>query len=1141
MDALPSGRRLPSSKAFDPSFRASAEVQLATPSFLSRRQNADLATPSSSGRSSSADLSTSSFSSRNHGVDLATPSFSDKKHSTDLDPEVYSAGQSLASILNNPHFGKAGVYGSDASWGGWLFSSSVNDAPDTLTSTPGKPIPEISKGDFQAYQDSISDAYGRFADVREHSNWEKFANQDMGASIKDTIGGEGIVQGEGLVACLREIPSLYFKEDFALEDGSTFQVACPFSSIPQNMMLQEKLSHYLDIIEVHLVREIEARSDSFYEAQGQLEGLTNEIVQACEQIKELKGVVELSEVHVVESAQRIQSLSQEREMLLSLHRRLNLMSYVNQALGDLPLLVAAADCGGALDVIDVLQKLLESGELVGFHSFRHLGNRLTSFMESVNSMLAADFVRVAIHGTKDLEASVILQKFKKRDFSYIVNAKENFLMEDNNEREDDGTGLRDQLLHLVIGLLRTSKLPAVLRIYRDTLITDIKAAIKVVVAELLPVLVSKPIDTDTQAGERHSDIEGVSLASKLRSLTAESFVQLLTGVFDVIQVRLLRAAEIRKLIEHIIGGLQGSYAEAAVAAAFASGAAAAAAAEAAAEAAQEGQMPSIYPVQSEKSSSSHGASFNPGFEAPSPTTISRNFRADVLRENTETVCSACHAAHERWAKLLGVRALIHPKLRLQEFRSIHDITQVFMLATEKIGGRYASSIRGTLHSQSKAFVDVQHNSKMSKINALLEQETWVSMDAPDEFQAIVDTFTYNDHVNMESLLTEELADTESSANAETMSNEILSAELKGGAFEVQNQILREDSLTPELKKQVSSETLGQLEGSQRTISGDVTAFQPPHQGIDGVANGGDAKVPKVRSSSQTEDGAGMDASSKSKKGRDKPTARTLQIRGVKYHMVNSGLILVKLTSEYVEIVNTLPSLAAEIVHRVSELLKLFNGRTCQLVLGAGAMQVSGLKSITAKHLALASQSISFFCALIPDLKRLLAVHIPDTRKMLLFTEIDHVAQDYKVHKDEIHLKLVQIMKERLMAHVRTLPQIVETWVRLDDQDTQPSQFARALTKEVGVLHRVLSPILLDADVCFIFTRVVALFHSQLAESFAKLDLNSSSVKQRLYYDIQHILVCMRGLPSDVVDERGIQKPGELDQFLKQRYENVTGE
>ncbi|KAI5080569.1 hypothetical protein GOP47_0003752 [Adiantum capillus-veneris] len=1138
--ALPSSRRLPSSTAFDSPARPSVDSQLGTTSSISsRRQSADLATPSSSGRSYSADVGTPTASSRNYGADLANTSFSDRRWNADLDPEVYSAGQSLASILNNPHLGKTGVYGSDASWGGWFFPSSASDIPENITSMPGKPIPDSSKADFQPYLDAISDAYGRFADVREHSNWEKTSNQDSGASINDSLSGEGLAQGEGLVACLREIPSLYFKEDFALEDGSTFQVACPYSSIPQNMMLQEKLSHYLDIIEVHLVREIEARSESFYEAQGQLEGLNSEIVQACAQIKELKAVVELSEIHVVESAQHVQKLNQQREMLLTLHRKLNLMSYVNQALGDLPLLVAAADCGGALDVIDVLQNLLESGELVGFHSFRHLGNRLTSFMESVNSMLAADFVRIAIQGTKDLESSVILQKFKKRDFAFVMSAKEDFWMEEMKGREDDGTELRDQLLPLVIGLLRTSKLPAVLRIYRDTLITDIKAAIKVVVAELLQVLVSRPLDTDTSPNERQSDMEGgLSLASKLRSLTAESFVQLLMGVFDVIQVRLLRAAEIRKLIEHIVGGLQGSYAEAAVAAAFASGAAAAAAAEAAAEAAQEVQMPSAFPVQSEKLTSSQGASFKPGFEAPSPTTISRNFRADVLRENTESVCSACHAAHERWAKLLGVRALIHPKLRLHEFRSIHDITQVFMLATEKIGGRYASSIRGTMHSQSKAFVDNQHSLKMSKINALLEQESWVSMDAPDEFQAIVDMLTHNDISKTENFSVEEVADTDGSSISNAISNENLSAVMKDEPSEAGSVIAIEGSLTSvdsagttELKTHVNSQAIGQLDGAERTFSGDGAAFQP-HQESDGVANGGELKNSKVRSGAQTDDGA--DAISKIKKSRDKPNARTLQIRGVKYHMVNSGLILVKLTSEYLEIVNALPSLASEIVHRVSELLKLFNGRTCQLVLGAGAMQVSGLKSITAKHLALASQNIGFFCALIPDLKRLLAVHIPDTRKMLLFTEIDHVAQDYKVHKDEIHLKLVQIMKERLMAHLRTLPQIVETWIKLDDSDTQPSQFARALTKEVGVLHRVLSPILLEADVCFIFTRVVSLFHSMLTESFSKLDLSSSPVKQRLYFDIQHILTCMRGLPSDAVDERGVQRPGELDRFLQQK-------
>ena len=46
-----------------------------------------------------------------------------------------------------------------------------------------------------------------------------------------------------------------------------------------------------------------------------------------------------------------------------------------------------------------------------------------------------------------------------------------------------------------------------------------------------------------------------------------------------------------------------------------------------------------------------------------------------------------------------------------------------------------------------------------------------------------------------------------------------------------------------------------------------------------------------------------------------------------------------MVSEYVHISDALPSLASEVVHRVAELLKIFNARTCQLVLGAGAMQV----------------------------------------------------------------------------------------------------------------------------------------------------------------------------------------------------------
>jgi len=48
-------------------------------------------------------------------------------------------------------------------------------------------------------------------------------------------------------------------------------------------------------------------------------------------------------------------------------------------------------------------------------------------------------------------------------------------------------------------------------------------------------------------------------------------------------------------------------------------------------------------------------------------------------------------------------------------------------------------------------------------------------------------------------------------------------------------------------------------------------------------------------------------------------------------------------------------------------------------------------------------------------------------------------QDHKVHRDEIHGKLVQIMRQRLLVQLRGLPQIVESCNRPEDADPQPSQ------------------------------------------------------------------------------------------------------
>lgn len=139
------------------------------------------------------------------------------------------------------------------------------------------------------------------------------------------------------MACLREVPALYFKEDFQLEDGATFRAACPFRTMSENVALQERLSQYLDVVELHLVREISMRSSSFFEAQVQLEDLNERIVQGCGRVRELKETIRILDSDLVGSARRVQELSMKRGDLITLQNKLRLVLSVNQAVSTLQL------------------------------------------------------------------------------------------------------------------------------------------------------------------------------------------------------------------------------------------------------------------------------------------------------------------------------------------------------------------------------------------------------------------------------------------------------------------------------------------------------------------------------------------------------------------------------------------------------------------------------------------------------------------------------------------------------------------------------------------------------------------------------------------------------------------------------------
>ena len=77
--------------------------------------------------------------------------------------------------------------------------------------------------------------------------------------------------------------------------------------------------------------------------------------------------------------------------------------------------------------------------------------------------------------------------------------------------------------------------------------------------------------------------------------------------------------------------------------------------------------------------------------------------------------------------------------------------------------------------------------------------------------------------------------------------------------------------------------------------------------------------------------------------------------------------------------------------------QVFNSRTCQLVLGAGALAAAGLRSITAKHLALAAQCVGAVMALHPSLSAAFTGPLLAARRAVLLPDFERVLQVRRPH------------------------------------------------------------------------------------------------------------------------------------------------
>ncbi|KAF7249308.1 Vacuolar protein sorting-associated protein 54 [Varanus komodoensis] len=759
---------------------------------------------------------------------------------------IYHSKVNLPAALNDPRLTKRESDFFTKTWG--------QDFVD-IEIVPSLYLPQINKEHFAAYQQEI---------VQKEKIHEKCKAI---CPPKDIFDRTLLHTHDKSRTDLEQVPKIFMKPDFALEDPLTFNAVLPWSHFntaggkgsrdaASSRLLQEKLSHYLDIVEVNIAHQISLRSEAFFHAMTSQHELQDYLRKTSQAVKMLRDKIGQIDKVMCEGSLKILRLSLTKNNCIKAYNKLKLMATVHQTQPTVQLLLSTSEFVGALDLIATTQEVLQQ-ELQGIHSFRHLGSQLCELEKLIDKMMIAEFSTYAHSDlTRPLE-------------------EECHILEE------------ERLVSLVFGLLKQRKLNF-FEIYGDEIIITAKNIIKQCV-----------VNTVSQIEEIDTEVV-VKLADQMRMMNFPQWFDLLKDVFSNFIIFLKRIKATINVIRNVVllvldknqrskelgdasiqkNAVKENTIDTEVAYLTHEGMFISDAfsedlpSKEADSVSQRNLSPDSEPSSSDSvsepecttdssSSKEHtSSSITPG---GTDIMISEDIKLSELELGRlanniqELLYSASDICHDRSVKFLMARAKdgFLEKLNSAEFVALSRLMETFILDTEQICGRKSMSLRGALQSQANRFVNRFHEERKTKLSLLLDNERWKQADVPAEFQDLVDSIS--------------------------------------------------DSkiALPEKK----------------------------------------AVAPEER----------------------KPTD-FLIVDGQKYAVVGTVLLLIKIILEYCQCVDNVPSIATDMLTRLSDLLKYFNSRSCQLVLGAGALQVVGLKTITTKNLALSSRCLQLIVHYIPVIR-----------------------------------------------------------------------------------------------------------------------------------------------------------------------------
>ncbi|OQD70749.1 hypothetical protein PENPOL_c001G07525 [Penicillium polonicum] len=1011
-----------------------------------------------------------------------------------ISESVAESGQNAISTLLQPPIIRTGMTtGSATSSAGFKPPSSRDIPPVTLTN-----IKHVDAKVFQPYFSQVGGLYDVFQQSKDGAGEEALPAQaakspkpdpdrdslmpwsperrssvmstgSRSSSPYDTRGrrpssARGRAPG---VTPLSTIPPVYFEEGFHLENPRTFDVISEKSEVVRpprppskddkhanglvpepvqpgrkalatNAILQEKLSWYMDTVEIHLISSISTASKSFFTALGSLRELHAEAADSVNRIQVLRKDLQKIDKEMALGGLKIVNLRRRRENVRMLGAAVAQLRDVVESVSRCEGLVEQGDIEEAADGLEEVEKLMAGEKLPvraaseddegaprriidlrGIKALEGSSDDLAQLRQRIGMGYETRFLNDLLGDLREhvqtVPSNVTLQRWGssfqrqrggQRSGVSVSPAYMNF----NND-------LRSKLNTQLNGLARAHYTMSAATSFKTAVLREMKGLIR----KHLPSssdddnesMVS--LSTSTHSGHQLSQQEKSSiLARNLRALDSDDAYTMLMNVYTGISESLRRLSVQVKVLLDIASGLGNS------------------------------PTSGVKSPPRSPNPQSMDQAINSSQIGPTASDMAQDEILQVL-DMSSLLGQAVDIAQSQITKVLKVRSEQTAQLSKEKFLRYFTLNRLFADECEAISGRSGTALKTIVGNQIRDFITRFGDGQRHQIVNVMDADRWDARDFGDAENTIL--------------------------------ARILDASTK-----------------------------------------DIDAW---------------VEVSKIWiERPENEQGK---AATAAENGTDKSKVRSAVIDEQKYILPDSAVAMMRSIEEFDFLMSNIPSMIQDIAPHLLDILKLFNSRSSQLILGAGATRSAGLKNITTKHLALSSQALSFVIALVPYVREFVRRHGQANPLMAEFDKVKRLCQE---HQSGIHEKLVDIMSSRSSVHVNSMKKI--DW---NSKGATPAvnPYMETLAKETGTLHRVLSKHLPDMTVSMIMVPVFNSYRDQWTKAFQEADVQTETGKKRMQADVEHfrtklskiegasevgdkLLEVVRAKPITITDEPEKSKP-----------------